>query len=255
MAKPVSENSRKLKQLRERSNLSVRDVAKLVGWGHSRVQYYEDVFKKDFIPREIVELLASALVGRGDPPVTEAEVYALAGMPPPRSKAEEGNGRAMPHTRDSSIEGSFLDLPTNRIQSKDNPFREIEYVSTHPDAEWGDYEVDGELAAARAQRLLRVETDRMAPRYLPGETIILEHAAPRDGDHVWVEMRPPSGGVSKRTAMLRLLKEQTGTTLTLVHYSPKRTQTIVERRRILAVYRVLSFEDLLAKLGVGAVIE
>lgn len=244
----MSENSRKLKQLRERSGLSTRALGKLVDWGHTRVQYYEDQFKKDFLPQAVVRLYAPHLVGLGTPPITEAEVYALADMRPPRDgEGFAGVETSSSHSRDFANEGRLLDRDEGRIQSKDI-FRDLRYLRSNPDPEWGDHEVDGDLAGLQERRLLRVGTDRMAPRYMPGETVAIERTTPKDGDHVWVELKP-SPGSKKRQGMLRLLREQTATTLTLQHYHPKRSSTTIERKKVLAVYRVLTCDDLLSLLG------
>lgn len=76
----VSENAKRLKQLRERAGLSTRDLAKLLKWsGHTRVQYYEDVYKGQHLPQRIVKELAPHLIGKGEPPITEGEMLGLAG--------------------------------------------------------------------------------------------------------------------------------------------------------------------------------
>lgn len=77
-----SENALKLKTIRERA-VGLRELARLIGWDASRYQYYEDLYKKPYMPPDLVELIRPHLVGRGDPPVSDAELDSL--LPPRRS--------------------------------------------------------------------------------------------------------------------------------------------------------------------------
>lgn len=161
---------------------------------------------------------------------------------------QESRPAASSRHRDPSIEGRTLDHTFPSTHTATKGFRELDYVLGHPDPEWGDHVVDKEMAEPPVRRLLRVETDRMAPRFLVGETIAIERVAPKDGDHVWIELKTPNGA-EKRPAMLRLLKEQDSTTLTVIQYSPRRHQSTIERKKVAAIYRVLSSDDLLLLLG------
>ena len=78
----ISENARKLKAIRSRA-IGLRELGRAIGWDASRYQYYEDQYKKLYIPSELVEIIRPHLVGRGDPPVTDAELNSL--LPPPPS--------------------------------------------------------------------------------------------------------------------------------------------------------------------------
>lgn len=81
MAKPIDVASR-LKYLRERTGRSMDDVARSLGYkGASSYQRYEDAtkFTKKYLPLDLTEKLVFVLRGRGNPPVTEADVMALAG--------------------------------------------------------------------------------------------------------------------------------------------------------------------------------
>lgn len=102
--------------------------------------------------------------------------------------------------------------------------------------------------APGTRKLLRVGTDRMAPRYRAGETIALQYVTPADGDHVWIELKPAQGE-TRGPAMLRLLRKQTRSTLTVVHYQPSEQVTKIKRCKMSAIYRVLSTDDMLRLLG------
>lgn len=73
----------RVRALRIRSGLSKRQVAIGAGWkGASSYQYYEDPddFTKPVLPLDICLRLIPVLVGRGEPPITRAEVMELAGI-------------------------------------------------------------------------------------------------------------------------------------------------------------------------------
>lgn len=68
--------------LRERAGLSMADIAKAMGYkGASSYQRYEDAekLKDGFLKRDWVNTFARAVVGKGNPPITEREVWELAG--------------------------------------------------------------------------------------------------------------------------------------------------------------------------------
>ncbi len=74
----VSAASRKLKQLRQRAGLSIRQVAQALGMEYgSSYQHYEDRFKKPLLPLELVLKLVPIFAPAGIEP---AELYALAGV-------------------------------------------------------------------------------------------------------------------------------------------------------------------------------
>src|SRR5579864_6314820 len=74
----VSAASRKLKQLRQRAGLSIRQVAQALGMEYgSSYQHYEDRFKKPLLPLELVLKLVPIFAPAG---IDAGELYALAGV-------------------------------------------------------------------------------------------------------------------------------------------------------------------------------
>src|SRR5215469_815276 len=79
----TSSVSRRLKQLRQRAGLSIREVAHALGMEHgSSYQHYEDRFRKPLLPLEMAQRLIP-IFGAGG--IDAAELYALAGV--------DGSGR------------------------------------------------------------------------------------------------------------------------------------------------------------------
>src|SRR5580704_17794678 len=74
----VSAVARRLKQVRQRAGISIRQVAEALGMEHgSSYQHYEDRFKKPLLPLELVLKLVPIFEPKGIDP---AELFALAGV-------------------------------------------------------------------------------------------------------------------------------------------------------------------------------
>ena len=73
----VSRVAADLKALRERAGLSVRAMARALDMGTTSYQHYEDRYKREYLPIEIVVKLKKSLVSRGIP---EKEIDKLAGI-------------------------------------------------------------------------------------------------------------------------------------------------------------------------------
>lgn len=71
-----------LKALRKRAGLSMEALATSAGYkGASSIQRYENPehFHKKYLPYDVLERFASVLVGKGFPPISAEEVFALGG--------------------------------------------------------------------------------------------------------------------------------------------------------------------------------
>lgn len=78
---PVRE---RLKSLRSRAGYTVRDFAQALGYGdrYSTYASYEGKYKKPFLPVDLVKGMLPLLADRGEPPISAAEVWDLAGIAP-----------------------------------------------------------------------------------------------------------------------------------------------------------------------------
>jgi phage repressor protein C with HTH and peptisase S24 domain len=78
MAGDVSAVSRRLKEIRRRAGLSIREVAEALGMEHgSSYQHYEDRYRKPLLPLDLTQKLVPIFARAGADP---AELYALAGV-------------------------------------------------------------------------------------------------------------------------------------------------------------------------------
>ena len=78
MAGDVSAVSRRLKEIRGRAGLSIREVAEALGMEHgSSYQHYEDRYRKPLLPLDLTQKLVPIVAKAG---ADWAELYALAGV-------------------------------------------------------------------------------------------------------------------------------------------------------------------------------
>lgn len=78
MKRDVSEVARKLKAIRERTRLSIREMAEQLGFATpSGYQHYEDKYKKTYLPKELVDNLIRIMGPHG---VSEYELLELGGF-------------------------------------------------------------------------------------------------------------------------------------------------------------------------------
>lgn len=234
---PASENAKQLKILRERTGLGLREFARLIGWGHSRYQYYEDKYKEQYLTREFVELVGPHLIGRGEPPVTREEVAALAGS----------------HASDESNVTEPIDDPAEAPHRDDMP-KTVKVLGTSVGGSAGDFTMNGDTADwARRPPSIRkrkdvfaliVQGDSMSHWREPGDLVYCEtNRPPRSGDYVVVEMKTVADGDSKQ-AFLKKLIAFTPTTIRLQQYKPEKT-IVLDRKNVHYVYRVIDWNELL----------
>lgn len=73
----------RLRRLRKRAGHSMDSLARAIGYrAASGYQRYEspEHYHRPYLPTDLVHRLLGALVGRGEPPITQSEVLALAGL-------------------------------------------------------------------------------------------------------------------------------------------------------------------------------
>lgn len=78
----MSDVPAKLRALRARAGISMDALAREMGYRHgSSIQrYFADDYSKSLLPLELARKFAAALGGRGEPPIEEDELLALAGV-------------------------------------------------------------------------------------------------------------------------------------------------------------------------------
>lgn len=161
MAETLSPASRKLKQLRQRAGLSIREVAHALGMENgSSYQHYEDRFRKPLLPLDLAQRLVPIFAAKG---IEAAELYALAGV--------DGGARSLPtKAAPGTLRIDELDV---RASAGAGLAGESEKIV----AEW---QLPSEVvryyssAPATDLRFITVLGDSMEPTLQPGQRVLVD---------------------------------------------------------------------------------
>ena len=177
--------ARDLKRLRERSGLSVREVASAIERPASTYASYEDKYRKPYLPLELAKQLETVLVGRGEPAITSNDVLALAGVTralfasEPGVSDRPGAERTPQRRRVGPAEAATTLAPVPELD-----VRALAGGGAIPDladpqamiAEWQipfDFLRSHTQAAPASLRIIRVHGDSMVPDFRPGERVLV----------------------------------------------------------------------------------
>lgn len=166
----ISVASRKLKLLRQRAGLSIRQVAQALGMEYgSSYQHYEDRFKKPLLPLELVLKLVPIFAPAG---IEAVELYALAGVDATGERPSSPIGTNGPK---SEATGRILRIPELDVRAAAGdgltgrgekivdewalPSGMVRHYSTAP---------------ASDLRIITVMGDGMEPTLQPGQRILVD---------------------------------------------------------------------------------
>lgn len=167
--------ARQLKLLRERANLSMREVSEHLGWALTRYQHYEDRYRRQFLPLDFIRTIMPIFVAKGIQP---SDMLALAGlseneMPGRGSSGAEVQGLAAASPSGPSTTGAKRDLPViGAVKGGSEGF----YFN---DGDAKEYVVrPGGLEGVANGFALYVDGDSMEPRYFAGEILYVNPNRP-----------------------------------------------------------------------------
>ncbi|MGH6932504.1 MAG: XRE family transcriptional regulator [Dongiaceae bacterium] len=182
----ISEAARRLKQLRERAGLSMREVAEALGWTLTRYQHYEDRYRRQFLPVELCRTAAGLFASHGIEP---RAVLELAGVDPgaPGPGIVTGRfGETVPMTqnRDLPVIGAVKGGSEGFYFNEGDP---KEFVIR-----------PANLSGATNAFALYVDGDSMEPRYFAGEILYVNPNRPiTKGSFVAVELNDGRGMIKQ----------------------------------------------------------
>lgn len=252
----------RLRALRKRAGLSMADMIKALGLKTtSGYQHYEKPaggFSKSALPLDFTRKIAAVLIGKGTPPVTEDEVWALAGLDhAPAAHAVEGTGRLtltpaadMAHT--PAVPAPVV--PTPVVPTPADMPRDLPVYGTAAGSVSGAMQADmtqavdlvkrpPALAGAREAYALYVVGDSMAPRFTDGELVIVHPRRPvHPGDDVIIQMK--NHDAAPVEVMIKRLVRRTEKAL---HVRQLKDGAHIEIKMsvVKAVHKVLTVGDLL----------
>lgn len=163
----------KLKALRGRAGMTVRELADVIGRPPSTYASYEDKYKKPYLPIDLVKQLL-CLVGRGDPPITEAEIYALSGVQAGGAQPIERPRPVGVQTRSDESGIAELDVRAEAGMGA------LTDETDHHEAVVDNWRIPPTLLRAQTSapmqslRIISVYGDSMAPDFMPGERVLVD---------------------------------------------------------------------------------
>lgn len=243
-----SKVARDLKALREEAGVSVREAAKELEISPSGYKHYEDRFKDEWLPLSFVNKLVPLFQRAGIEP---ARTRALAGV-----MEEYAPPEAASSALTSNVRG-FAQAPAVGSWSRDLPVygTAIGGHEEHGNLQ-GSFEFNrGDVVdyIRRPPRLDGVKAafavfavgESMMPRFRPGAPVIVHPGVqPAIGDDVLVELKPLHDG-DPHPALLKRLVSRNDQRLRLEQFNPPDNNIVVMMKRVLRLYRVVPYEELL----------
>ena len=240
-----------LNALRIRAGLSLQQVADLAGYkGPSSVQaYFSPHYDPDALQVKIAHRIAPVLAGRGDPEISEHEVYDLTKLPAPPSGIAQAV-EVIPIAETPTLRGQPKDVPVyGTALAADLTFDDdadklveqtqfdmgevINYVRRPP-----------ALGSATKVYALYVSGSSMEPRYRAGDPIFVDpQRPPMIGDDVVVQLFSENDDDPEViTGLIKTLTKRTSTIIALEQYHPA-IQFSVAVERVARLHRVIPWRE------------
>jgi hypothetical protein len=236
-----------LRALVDRSGLGYREVAKAGGWTTaSGIQRYVDENYTAMLRKEVAERFATALVGKGNPPIERQEVMLLTGLlvgiEPNATPVQFAGSAANRMERDLPIYGAALGaekiVDGEAVELTTLNRAEIIEYRERPPILNGKKDVYG----------LYVQGSSMDPAFDDGDLLVVQKGvALSSGDFVVVYLRPrddSDDGERATSVLVKRLVKRSAQFLELRQYEPALTFRI-PANEVLRIDKALRTRDLL----------
>jgi len=239
----------RLRELRKRAGMSMAQLAKALGYSHSSgYQRYEDASLTKRLRYEFVVKLAEVLVGKGDPPIEQHEVMALAERGAHRPK----NDLIFPRKNVVDIEDLSRShgIPVEAIPAKVATFLpNADFIPLLGARAGQDAEVflmkDGPIGHAERPPILKNVRDAyamhclgdsMRPMYRQGQTLFVHpYLPPRREDGVIIRLENDA-------VLVKEFVRQTETDLVVKEYQPVEREFTIPLSRVVTIHTVVSVQ-------------
>ena len=240
--------TQRLRNLRRRAGMTQEEVAHILGLsGQSSYRHYENPkkFKDEFFSLEIVSKLAKEFVGKGQPPIAEDEVLALA-SPYTREilassaalwaeRADKIYSRRAPQLQSVVAESQHSDPGSIPIYGQ-------AIGGAHGSFPWNGEEMDRvpvppPLIGIHDAYGVQVAGDSMEPRYYAGEYVYVHpYKAVARGAFVVIQVEEPGNAVP--LAYVKRFEKADDEIITVSQLNPPETLTF-PRARVLSIHRIV----------------
>ncbi len=254
-----------LRQLRERSGLSFRELAKAMGSPNaSSIQHmFKDEYRTGrLLDLDVAKKLVTAMVGRGNPPIMPDDILTLAGWAAPRSSGpseatEIATDRELTHglkqlPRDIPVYGTAIGGPLEISQANGSSGEPVSIDQTSLDrSEAIDYlRRTPALANKRNIYGVFITGSSMVPRFAEGEIAVVDpHYTPKIGDDVIVQLRGadnPEAEERVTCVLIKRLVRRSGSFIELEQFNPALVFRI-DLANVRHMHRVVPMAEVLAR--------
>ena len=234
-----------LRRLWMRSGLSMQELALAAGYkAASGIQRYLDPAHAKPLAVDLARRLAETLAGRGLPPITEAEVLALAGYP------------TAPNAAVLRFEGDAFDSPPERLPVWGSGLGAarmfdgdaIEQTDLNSGAELDYVRRPSMLRGKKNAYALHVQGSSMHPALPDGELVVACRDMPLSiGDNVVVYLRDAAAddGERSRGVLVKELVRRSASYIELRQYEP-RTDFKVPATDVIRIDRILTRREMVS---------
>lgn len=225
----------RVRTLRKRAGLSMNGFASALGFkGGSSVQRYESPtdYAGGYLKRDLVALMARALVGKGNPPISHSEVWELAGPEFTATPLENPNALIR-----SKISTALVQIPLygQAVGGADGEF------VLNEGSKLADIIAPPTLAEVSGAYAVTVSGESMEPRYFDGEVVFVNpKRRPVRGDFVIAQIHNPNDGPP--LAYVKRLVRYSEAGLVLEQYNPPK-ELRFEFRAVVSVHVIVMGGD------------
>ena len=241
-----------LRELRIRSGLSFQGLADAMeAKGKSSIQHmFADGYRAGrWLEFDVASKFAVAVLGKGDPPITSAEVFALTGIPSVDSRAFELPDGAMPPAQamplDVPVFGTAMGAPLAWGLAASNGSVMVETTMLDTTEPIDYLRRPPALARVRGLYGVFVSGTSMEPRYEEADVVLVDpKRPPSNGDFVIVQLVTPDAHDGDRVSavMIKRLVRRVGDAYELAQFNPPATFT-VPRHIVRHIHRIVSTKD------------
>ena len=250
-----------LRLLRERSGLSLPKLAEAMGYpaASSIQRYFDPAYDPPGkLPVAKAREFASALIGRGDPPITPDEVFALADIPDLATSSSDVETMAIDRKnlpgiqempRNIPVYGTALGAPLQLTSLREgNGMVAVEQTELNTGDTIDYFRRPPMLEGRKDIYGIYVYGESMWPRFKPGDKALVDPKRPPSiGDDVVVQIRGNGDDTqtdSVVSVLIKTLVRRSGSFVELEQYNPPALFR-VETANIARMHRVIPMSELL----------
>ncbi|MGY2995479.1 S24 family peptidase [Mesorhizobium sp. URHB0026] len=202
----------RMRKLRERTDLSIDDMAKAMGYaGASSIQRYLDPgkLKPGYLKRDFVAKVEKVLLGKGNPPITRPEIWELAGPEFNFGKLEPANAVVISQNVTSVHKIPVYGSAVGGVDGEFAMNGGILYEVAAPPV----------LTNVSGAYAVQISGESMEPRYFDGEVVFVNpHRRVVKGDFVIAQIKVEEDGPP--LAFVKRFVRHNAVELVLQQYNP-----------------------------------